>query len=218
MGDTAKGLIQGIFLGPAGDPNVNPGAKSWFKKSGTPGKGADKALADAALELLSASRDTRNTFFSQLSEALTTGKVDARLPEVQAAVEGSLQSGSNDKRQLSEALAVNNLGRTPFGQQQLASQALASKQKVATTPADVINSLLLQAPNASLSQTQATGLSGLGTLAGISTNQRIANLTNQANVYQQVGAGVGGLAATGGTAYADYAGRQQFAKLYGGGV
>lgn len=217
----SPGEILGYAIGSPGTVLLSSKTNAFKKSTGAGTRAstnADKALADAALEILSTSRDTRNTFFSQLAEALNTGQVGARLPEVQSAVEGALQAGSTDKRNLSDALAVGNLNRTPFGQQQLASQELAARQKVQTTPADVTNAVLLQAPNASISQQQATGLSGLGTLAGISTNQRIASIANNANVYQSVGQGVGGLAGIAGTSYADYARQQQFGKLFGGAV
>lgn len=193
--------LEGLFT--LGASELIPGSVKdrLGKKPGTPGKNLDEALAHFANDILSDSRSTRSEYFSQLTDALTKGRVADLLPEQQFAIEGALSQGSSETKALTDTLAKNNLVQTPFGQRALASERLVANQRVGAAPADVINTLLLQAPAATLGQAQGIALGTGDTLANIAQQTQLARSQARAQAVGAIGQGVGGLLGAGITAY-----------------
>lgn len=182
---TSKGQIKKVF------------GSDFKKPSGPPGKNADKALADAALEILGASRGTRQGYFSQLEQVLGGQIPEARIPDIQTATEGALRQGSDERRQTEDTLATAGLAQTPLGVGERAQTELRGEQRSSTTAADFLNSLFLQAPNAVLGQAQATGMEGLGTISNIGAAIAAQRAQSRGALIGGLGAGAGQLAGYG---------------------
>lgn len=175
---------------------------------GTPGKGLDEELALFASEILADSRDTRNTYFGQLEDAITKGRVAGLEPAQGRAVEAALVQGSDEQNALKDQLAGGNLVQTPFGQKALASSRLVSEQRAATAPQDLINQFFLQAPAATLGQAQTIGLENANAISEIGAAVQRARTAARASAIGSVATGAGGLAGLGLTSYLNYQGAQ----------
>jgi hypothetical protein len=196
MGDVGKGIELAL-----GGPAAPALRKKLSKKPGTPGKNLDEELAFFAKEILESSRATRNTYFQQLTEALTTGNVQALIPAEQRAVEGALLQGSDEQRVLKNQLAGGNLVQTPLGQEALAKSRLIAEQRAGAAPSDLINQLLLEAPAATIGQAQSIGLESQNAISEIAASIQRARSAASLSAIGSVAQGVGGLTGTATSAF-----------------
>lgn len=204
MGDSIAGrILDASFAGGLNQGPLSPskGIKKLTGGKGAPGKNLDEELAAFAGEILESSRGTRNTYFSQLAEALTTGDVKALIPAEQRAVEGALTQGSDEQRALKDQLAGGNLVQTPLGVKALAQSRLVAEQRAAGAPSDLINQLLLEAPAATIGQAQGIGLESQNAISEIGAAVQRARASARNAAIGSVAQGVGGLAGTGVSAY-----------------
>lgn len=102
----------------------------------------------------------RRLALDQLTEALATGGVGARIPMVQQAVSAQNQATSQALSQTSEQLAQRNIGG-PFAARILAGTRMAGEQRAAALPTE-LTSQFIQQMMPFLSATQGLGFGALG--------------------------------------------------------
>jgi len=130
-------------------------------------------------EIREASKPTRDLVFSQVTEALKTGGVEAQIPSIQRSVEASRGATSSALRGLDEDLASSGLGRTGFGARARAETLLAGESGTANIPTAMAADWLSVAPSLALGSS-AQSIGALTSAAGIGTQQRIAGSQIQA--------------------------------------
>lgn len=173
------------------------------KGGGGSSKAGDRQLAAFSKEIQTVSQPARTAWFNQLTEALTTGGVQARIPQAQQAIEQSKAASAAAARQTESDLSSIGLARTPMGQSILATQRTQAAMGAAAAGRIPVDQLIASAPNAILgaAQTATAGLSASATnQAQLGAAQAVAaGQTNAA-----VGAAAGGTAAAAGTIIAAY--------------
>lgn len=110
--------------------------------------------------ILKSTGPARRLAINQLTEALATGGVGARIPMVQQAVSAQNQATSQALSQTSEALAQRNIGG-PFAARILAGTRMAGEQRAAQLPTEM-TSQFIQQMMPFLAQTQGLGFGALG--------------------------------------------------------
>jgi hypothetical protein len=123
------------------------------------GQGAGKIGQDPQLRGLfnNILRDTgpaRHALFTQLTEALTTGGVGARIPIIMRAVEAASAAAGQSAQLNREKTAKAGLGGTAFDVNSQLTQDTASKSAIANIGPSVAEGMIAQAPN---TINQATG-------------------------------------------------------------
>lgn len=166
------------------------------------GKDTNQPSGSAALERFlgeytEQTRSGRSTLFAQITEALKTGGVGARLPIVGKAVEASKAATSSAMRGTEETLARTGLTRTPWGQNVLAGQRLEGELAVSRIPTDMTQAFLAGtlpaftgAPN--------TIVGGYSNLAATQTQAQISQNTLINDLFTSIfaaGGAIGGAAA-----------------------
>lgn len=151
------------------------GAKDFDQPSGS------AALERFLGEYTEQTRSGRSELFSQITEALKTGGVGARLPIVGKAVEASKAATATAMRGTEETLARTGLTRTPWGQNVLASQRLEGELATSRIPTDMTQAFLAGTlPTLTGAANTITGgysnLAATQTQAQISSNQLINDL------------------------------------------
>lgn len=146
---------------------MSAGSKGPDQISTTP----DPAVSAFTNEVREQSKPARELFFKQLTEALSTGGVGARIPIAQASIEASKAATSKALLDLDERLGRTRLAGTPFGETVRASAAGEGERAAASIYPAIANQLLQVAPNI------ATGTAGIV----------IQGLTNAANIGVQQG-------------------------------
>jgi hypothetical protein len=101
----------------------------------------------------------RKLILKQLTEALRTGGVKAKIPLIQQAVSAANRELSGSLARTSEQLAARNIGG-PFAQRVLAQNRVAGEQGIAAIPTQTAEQLISQF-TPFLASTQALGASGL---------------------------------------------------------
>ena len=126
-------------------------------------------------------RAPRNAVLSQLTEALTTGGVGARIPIIQRAVEASQQATAQGVNQTKEDLARSGINGL-FGRRVLAEQRQAGAQQASQIPAAMVQQIISQ----SLPFLQASQQGVLGGLQAILQNKQF-NAAQTANALDSIG-------------------------------
>src|SRR5215472_1732938 len=103
-------------------------------------------LAASGMTDIGAGQQLTQTSAAQMLEALRTGGVNAFIPWIQRAVDSVRQGGSQGVQSLRQQLATGGFGSTLAGQAQLAQAQQQTAQQVASTPSDLIQSWITQAP------------------------------------------------------------------------
>lgn len=120
-------------------------------------------------ELLPSFRGVLTQQNQQLSEALRTGGIGARIPQIQATVEQARSGFSRAVRDTEASLQRSGLAGTPFGQRTLADLRLSGEQQISQIPAGIAAQAIQGAPQFSQGVLQSI----LGALASQSqTNQK----------------------------------------------
>lgn len=132
-------------------------------------------------ELFGQTRSARTDLFSQLSEALRTGGIGARIPIVSKAVEAAKGGVSKALTQTDEALAKIGLTGTPFGENIKAQTRLAGEGSVARIPTDYAQHFIDMAP-ALISGQTGQAVQGAGQSAGLTTSANNAELAAFAQI------------------------------------
>lgn len=117
-------------------------------------------LADLARTMIAQTNRPRKLLLQQLTEALRTGGVKARIPMIQQAVSASNQATANALRQSAEDLASRNIGG-PFASRILAAQRQAGAQTAGMIPTQMAQQLIAQTVPF-LQATQGLGAGALG--------------------------------------------------------
>ena len=128
-----------------------------FSKTSLPGE--FKQLARVGTSMIRSGAPARKLLLSQLSEALSTGGVNARIPMIQQAVSRSNQAAANAMSQTAEQLASRNIGG-PFAQRIMAGQNMAANQQAAAIPTQMAQQMINQT-TPFLSATSALGMGAL---------------------------------------------------------
>lgn len=142
-------------------------------------------LRGAGLGMLRKTKRPRNEILKQLTEALTTGGVKAKIPLIQQAVSQSQQATAAGLAQTSEQLAARNIGG-PFASRILAGQRMAGEQETARLPTQIAESFIGQM-TPFLAGTQSLGAGAVGQAASLESQIDMFNA-------QQKMAMIGGIA------------------------
>jgi hypothetical protein len=143
-----------------------------------------------AFKIMRQGADTRKKVFQQLTEALATGNIEARMPIIQNMVETGLQQASGAQRMAEEDIAKSGAGRSPAASELRAGLRAMSTQAVSQIPANVIGQTIQGGPDALSGATaSAMGMLGQANLAAGAANA--AKAQNQATTMSAAGAGVG---------------------------
>lgn len=118
-----------------------------------------KQLADMGRKMIGQTGPARKEVLRQLTEALKTGGVKAKIPLIQQAVSQSNQATSTALSQTAEQLAQHNVGG-PFASRIMAQQRLAGDQATAAIPTGMAERLIGQF-TPFLQGTQSLGMGSL---------------------------------------------------------
>jgi len=132
----------------------------------------DPAISAFTEEVRAGTKPIRDTVFAQISEALRTGGVGARLPIVQKGNEASRSATSAALRSFDEATAGTGTERSPLTAAARGQISLAGEQRTAGIPVEAARELTQIAPNVALGSA-STIIQGLTNAAGIGTQQAI---------------------------------------------
>lgn len=119
-----------------------------------------RTLAQTAQGMIKRAGPARRAALDQLTQALTTGGVKAKIPAIQNAVSQTNQATSNALRQTSEELANRNVGG-PFASRILAGTRMAGEQRAAAIPTEMAQQVIGQMMPF-LGQVQGLGMGALG--------------------------------------------------------
>lgn len=154
----------------------------------TPSTAAAKQLATLSELTFNQSKGARKELYNQLTEALKTGGVGARIPIIQRAVEdvkaGTAQALAGQQQDYARA----GLSGSPIAIQGLAQQRMAGSQAAARVPTDYAQQLINAGPGLVSS---GTGIPGLAAAANL--QQQAANIgaQNTAGLYGAGGSAIG---------------------------
>ena len=156
------------------------------KKGETPQTGQLDALIK---EFADVSRPAREELFGQVSEALTTGGVGARIPIISKSVEASKAATSQALKQIDESLARSGLATSPFGARVRAGEVSRGARATAAIPTNIAQQLISFAPNL-VTGTGGQVLQGAGVAAQTAGASQAAAAANElAFLNALVGAG-----------------------------
>lgn len=148
---------------------------------------------DIAKNLMKSSGPTRKLVFQQLAEALKTGGIEARTPQIQNAVEQGLSQGSQAQQAAEEAIFKSGASRTPYAKETLAAGRATTERAIAQIPSEVIGATVMGAPNQITAANQA-----VAQLMGVAQQgealSQAAKAQNYAYKMAIIGGAVGGLA------------------------
>lgn len=142
-------------------------------------------LRGAGLGMLRKTKRPRNVLLKQLTEALQTGGVGAKIPLIQQAVSQSNQANQAALTQTSEQLASRNIGG-PFASRILAGQRQEGEQQTARLPTQIAEAFIAQT-TPFLASTQSLGAGAVGQAASLEAQ------LDQFNAQQKM-AMIGGIA------------------------
>lgn len=156
----------------------------------TPSTAAAKQLATLSELTFNQSKASRKELYGQLTEALKTGGVGARIPIIQRAVEdvkaGTAQALAGQQKQYARA----GLSGSPVAIQGLAQTRMAGSQAASRIPTDYAQQLISAAPGLVSS---GTGIPGLAAAANLQQQAAIAGAQNTAGLYGAGGSALGQL-------------------------
>lgn len=147
-------------------------------------------LAGQGQALFKQTSQPRKLLLRQMTEALRTGGVKAKIPLIQQAVSQSQQATSQATRQTSEELASRNIGG-PFASRMLAGTRLAGAQNTAQIPTRVAEGLIAQVMPF-LSNTQQLGVGATAQAAGLANQLDQFNAGAQGQMIGALAKGVTG--------------------------
>lgn len=113
--------------------------------------------------MLRETKGPRQLMLRQLTEALRTGGVKARIPMIQQAVSRANQATASATAQTAEQLASRNVGG-PFASRILAQQRMAGNQQAAAIPTEMAQQLIQQVTPVMMG-TQQLGMGAFSTAA-----------------------------------------------------
>lgn len=149
----------------------------------TPSTAAAKQLATLSELTFNQSKGARKALYEQLTEALKTGGVGARIPIIQRAVEdvkaGTAQAIAGSQKQYARA----GLAGSPIAIQNIAQQRMAGSQAAARVPTDYAQQLIAAGPGL---VSAGTGIPGLAAAANLQQQAAIAGQQAQS---QLIGSG-----------------------------
>lgn len=143
------------------------------------------SLVQLAHGLLNQSKPLRNEVLGQTEEALKTGGVNARIPQVQRAVEASRTAASEATAQTKDETAQAGIGATPYAQNILAQVNQRGNLATSATLSDLINELTRAAPGIALGFT-SLGTNALSGGANLQQAQADFNATQQRAFYEDL--------------------------------
>lgn len=113
--------------------------------------------------MLKEAAPARGLMLQQLTEALKTGGVGARIPMIQQAVSRANQATASATAQTAEQLGAHNIGG-PFASRIMAGQRLAGQQQAAAIPTEMAQQLIQQMTPVMMG-TQQLGMGAFSTAA-----------------------------------------------------
>jgi hypothetical protein len=134
-------------------------------------------LQSISNKLISQTDKPRQLILKQLTEALRTGGVKAKIPLIQQAVSAANRELGGSLARTSEQLAARNIGG-PFAQRILAQNRIAGQQAIAAIPTQTAEQLISQF-TPFLASTQALGVSALSQIAQL---KQAADMFNQGSI------------------------------------
>jgi hypothetical protein len=134
-------------------------------------------LQDISNRLIAQTNQPRKLILKQLTEALRTGGVKAKIPLIQQAVSAANRELGGSLARTSEQLAARNIGG-PFAQRILAQNRVAGEQGIAAIPTQTAEQLISQF-TPFLASTQALGVSALSQIAQL---KQAADMFNQGSI------------------------------------
>lgn len=153
----------------------------------SPSMHAANLLASLSEQMFAESNPARRLMFKQLTEALKTGGVGARIPIIQRAVENVNTATAAATKGASADFARSGLAGSSFAAQALAGIRAAGSTKAAEIPTDVAQELISAGPGLISS---GSGIPGLASAASIQASGSAAE--NAANA-QLISGGAGAI-------------------------
>ncbi len=120
---------------------MNPSPKGVKQSQGS------LSLESFANQYMNETAPVRSQVFNQISEALATGGIGARIPIIQRAVSDSRAATSAAMQGVNESLARTGLSSSSFGQRIRAETSLAGEQATARIPTDIAKEFISVAPS-----------------------------------------------------------------------
>ena len=136
-----------------------------FGSSSGGGSVPNPASTAIAQQFMGETSDLRTGFIDQLTEALETGGVGARIPIIARAMEGTREAGSKAMTSTAEELARSRLAGTPFGEKIMAGERRQAEIAPQNTRTQIIQQMLAQMPGF-LTGTNQTIIAGAGATTG----------------------------------------------------
>lgn len=161
------------------------------KQKGSPKSGA--ALAATSQEIMGETRDARNSYFSQLQDAINTGGAGGRIPILNAALGGANYAKDQSIQDTVDRVNRAGLGGTDFGNAAKLNTTIEGGRTVGATRDAIIRQLLGQAPNAALTFAQQ-GEAGLAQSAQTNAQKTAAANASQAQLIGGGAAAAGAIA------------------------
>ncbi len=149
-----------------------------------------KTLSKIAEAFFTETTPVRQELTSQMSEALTTGGVGARMPIISKSQEASRQATSNALRALDAQLAQTGQAGTPFGTRARAETTQRGEMATARIPTDIVSQLLQIIPGFIMGQSQQA-VSGLGQAGQMQASQASAQAQFLQAMSSMFGVGAG---------------------------
>lgn len=154
-----------------------------------PSTHAANLLASLSEQMFKESSPARRMMFQQLTEALKTGGVGARIPIIQRAVADVNTATAQSSRSAGAMMSRAGLGGTPYAASTLAGIRASGAEAAAKIPTDIAQQLIAGGPGL---VTSGSGIPGLSAAASL---QQQAAASNQA-MWGGIAGGAGQAAGT----------------------
>lgn len=129
-------------------------------------------LGNIMRAILRQAAPSRKLMLSQLTEALATGGVGARIPIIQRAIEAQYQAAGRENQTLKENIARSGQSGTVFANQAQAQQNVAASSRLADVGPSIARAMVEGAPQTIASQ-QNPAIEGLGQASNIRSQLNI---------------------------------------------
>lgn len=161
-------------------------------KPGAPSTHAADTLASLSEKMHKESDPARKMMFSQLTEALKTGGIGARIPIIQRAVADVNASTARSSQVAGQMLSRSGIGGTPYAAQALQGIRAAGAETAARIPTDTAQEMIRGGPGLITSGSGIPGLSAAASLQQSAANQASQNQAMMYGGFGQAAGAIGG--------------------------
>jgi hypothetical protein len=157
----------------------------------SPSMHAANLLASLSEQMFQESNPARRLMFKQLTEALKTGGVGARIPIIQRAVENVNTATAAATKGASADFARSGLAGSSFAAEALAGVRASGSARAAEIPTDIAEQLISAGPGLISS---GSGIPGLSAAASIQASSAAASQAAQSQLISGGASALGSLA------------------------